>query len=115
MPIRLRMLTWNVLKWVWPTVAYLLKASSRCRRTALKRLFLGNGRETNNGTKPVARQQIFNKQLYIYIYIYIYIYTAVAEYRLREQIRSHGDEWDSNGRAVFCTWSMPSGYKQDQL
>jgi hypothetical protein len=36
--------------------------NSRCYRTALKHLFLGNGRETNNGTTSVARQQIINKQ-----------------------------------------------------
>jgi hypothetical protein len=37
--------------------------NSRCWLTALKQYsFLGNGRETNNGTTSIARQQILNMQ-----------------------------------------------------
>jgi hypothetical protein len=37
--------------------------NSRCQRTALKQhSFLGNGRETDNGTTFVVRQQILNQQ-----------------------------------------------------
>jgi hypothetical protein len=47
-------------------VAYLLKARTvepeKQPLLALKYLFLGKGRKTNNGTTSVATQQILNKQ-----------------------------------------------------
>jgi hypothetical protein len=37
--------------------------NSRCQRTALKQnSFLGDDRETDNGTTSVTRQQVLNKQ-----------------------------------------------------
>jgi hypothetical protein len=62
---------------------------------------LGSGLETDNKTTFAARQQSFNKQVYV----------AVAGWRLRGQARSHG--WlGQHWNRVFSTWSVPRGYKQ---
>jgi hypothetical protein len=40
---------------------------------------------------------------------------TVARWRLRGQARSRGYDWGNNGRAVFSTWSVPIGYKRNQV
>jgi hypothetical protein len=62
--------------------------------------FLGNGRETDNGTTSVARQHILNKQEY----------TDGARVRLGKYFPSATDT-HATGTA-FSSWSVPWCYKQ---